>query len=183
MRFDSKDSSELAKKQLALDLDLQNHIPRPHVDLENDGLGRDYRKHILATNRVDTSMLDHRSAVVINIWRVQNGSLRHPLIVLGRRAIQHNPRVIVFNQGTDNEFSAFASHHADDQWFYLSNMGPNDALAFVQYDEQSIDRGRLIHCAADHTPTVFQARNEPRISIESRNLTYKYLPKYLPVTG
>ena len=83
MRFDSKDSSELAKKQLALDLDLQNHIPRPHVDLENDGLGRDYRKHILATNRVDTSMLDHRSAVVINIWRVQNGSLRHPLIVLG----------------------------------------------------------------------------------------------------
>ena len=158
----------------------------PHTDIGDNGLADGHKLPLHRRYRYNLGDEGHHitsQVHVHNLWQPVNGSRRSPLILRSRSITRDG--IVHFQSDLS---------HADDQWYYLSDMKQHqpmhvgsrtilvdDALLFSSYDPaDKPGKGRTLHCAAFHP--LYDASNSiepPRISSEFR---FIWFPAGLPNT-
>lgn len=126
----------------------------------------------------------HRWAIV-NVWRpLARPVTREPLALLSANSVANDELVgvpaafpkpgqgafdSIYNAGQGFETAMIKANPTKHQWYYASNLTPEEALVFKQYDSKRDGRAR-------RTPhSAFQCEDDsgpPRQSIEVRNLVF-----------
>lgn len=112
--------------------------------------------------------------MLINVWRPLRPVRRDPLAVADgstvRRCDLVPVRLLASRSGVDRPQGLNMIHHPDQRWFYLSDMQPDELLAFRQIDAKSDAVQFAGHTSFDDPTTAPDA--PPRESLEIRTVSY-----------
>ena len=110
---------------------------------------------------------------VINVWRPIRGPVKDaPLAVCDARSVAPSdlvPSDLVYPHRTGETYSV--TYNPAHRWFYLSDMGPDEALLIKCFDSKSDGNARFVPHTAFNDPTS-PADAPPRESIEIRALVF-----------
>ena len=113
---------------------------------------------------------------IINSWRLLEPSRCLPLAVLTKPRVGLQTRIVermITRNGKLRRAFTLSKLDKADLWVYLSRMGIDDGLVFMQYDTgDEASRGRLPHFAIRHPFHDQEPAFSSRHSLETRQLVY-----------
>ncbi len=114
--------------------------------------------------------------ILMNLWRPILPVLRNPLAVVDASTVQrrnlHLVKLLSSRSGAQDPHGYNLSYSAEQRWYYLSNMRPDEVLLFKQCDARPDAVQWAAHTSFDDPTTPADAAE--RQSIEIR--TFAYLP-------
>lgn len=147
-----------------------------HLDVSSrEGTALTYRT-LEALPEETQEKLRQRPFSIVNIWRPIKPIQRDPLALMDARSIQDDELITVpcsyisptGGGSVDSEMYKISPQRAaEHQWWYVSNMQPDEILVFKQFDSRSGVSGRVPH--SSFVDEAVEGKGlPPRESIEIR---------------
>ncbi len=109
--------------------------------------------------------------MVINVWRPLSAVERNPLAIVDGSTVQrgnlHPVRLLASRAGVSNPCGYNLSYSAEQRWYYLSNMQPDEVLAFKQIDSKPDAVQWAAHTSFDDPTSAPDAQERESIEIRA----------------
>lgn len=147
--------------------------PAGNVHIDNDFETLRQMAQALAPDEHREECLSGRQ-ILVNLWRPLRTVQKDPLAVVDgstvRRANLHPVKLLASRAHARNPHGFNVSHDPAQRWYYLSQMRPDEVLAFKQIDTQADAVQWAAHTAFSDPGSVPDA--EERQSVEIRAVAY-----------